>query len=150
MGYTKIKNKLNSVIIKAFSKYQYQEFINNREILEKEIQKLAQEAVDSISSETFIVGIVDTTTINLDPEVELALQNKAIIGMKQKLMLDREQLLLKELALQEKELFLLKSIASKSGISVESLMNYRIQNEKNSVLNEFAKTKSNVQIQIKE
>lgn len=149
LGYRKITNKLNSVIIKAFSKFEYQLFINNRDLLENEIRKLAQEAVDFIEPETFIVGTVDTTTINLDPEVELALQDKAIIGMKQKLMLDREVLLMKELALQEKELTQLKVIASKSGISVESLMNYRIQNEKNSVLSKLAKSNANVQVQVK-
>ena len=150
LGYKKMKNKLKSVIIKSFAKHPYQKFMRNREILENEIRILGQAAAEEIYPEAFVVGQVDTTTINLDEQVERALQDKAIISMKKKLILDREELMLKEVELQKKELETLKKVAQSAGISLESLLEYNVKREKNSVMSELAKSNSNIQVQVKD
>lgn len=150
LGYRKVKNKLKSVIVKSFAKYKYQDFISDRTELEETIKKLSQKAVDNIIPDTFIIGDVDTTTINLDESVEMALQDKALIAMKKKLLIDRKDLMLKEMEIQDLELSKLKQNAKNAGISLKDLMDYCIRQERNSVLSELAKSNSNTQIQIRQ
>ena len=149
LGHDKISQIIKSTTIKAFQKFAYHEFVDDRSVLEKEIETSVKKGIAKLMYGVYDVVDVDTKTINLMPEIEKSFQNRSLVAQKLALVKSKEELIIRELDVKRKEMNKLKEIAEQAGITVKELMDYQIQQERNEVLSDITKSSgSNVLLQV--
>lgn len=140
LGYNKLEQIVNSATIKAFQEFTYQEFVDERSLLEKRIEEKIVNGVSKLMYGAYEIVDVDTKTINLMPEIEKSFQNRSLVAQKLSLVKSKEELMLKELEVKQKEMERLNQIANKVGVTIKELMDYQIQQERNEVLSDLTKS----------
>lgn len=139
LGYSKLEQIIRSSTMSAFQSLEYQDFMGDRSVLELRIKKEIENNIEKLMYSAYTVKGVSTKTLNLMPAIEASFQNRSLVVQKELLVKSEERLMLKKLEVEEKEMIKLKDIAQKSGITVQELIDYKINKERNEVLSDLAK-----------
>lgn len=150
LGYGKLVQVIKSSTMKAFQDFEYQEFMDDRTVLEKKIEEKVVQEIEKVMYNAYEVKDVASKTINLMPEIEKSFQNRSLVAQKRLLVKSEEQLMLERLEVEQKEMKKLREIAKMAGISVKELMDYKIAKERNEVLSDLSSGNTKVLVNLEE
>jgi len=139
LGLGKLEQIVQSATIKAFQEFEYQEFVDDRSVLENAIEKRITQGIQKLMYNAYEVKDVDTKTINLMPAIEKAFQSRSLVAQQLLLIESKRNLMIQELDVQKTEMNKLKEIAQSSGIKLSELLKYNVAKERNQVLGDLSK-----------
>lgn len=151
LGFRVVGKETRNAIVKTIVQFKAAEVNTNKSALEAKLKEILTAELQSRFPDTFEITDVNIDSAQLDSNVEKVLQAQALLDSEKRTMESRLELQKKQQEVLEQELVALRAMAVKAGISVETLLKYRTDTERNKALAEMARNSgSNVQIQVKE
>ena len=149
LGYQVLEQEITNATQKAFSEFLVSDMVPKKAEMEARLKAILQEKLDKRYADAFLVNNVNINETRLGDAVESVLQAQAIAKSQRQLLELQQQLAEKESELILKKMEGLKNISSKTGISVDRLIEFKLREQYNTVLSEMAKNHGDTQIQVK-
>jgi hypothetical protein len=148
LGYQIMEQEINNSAMKAFSNFQVTDLVPKKMELEANLKDILQKKIDARYADAFFIVNVNVNETRLGEAVEQVLQAQAI-AKSQRALLDLQMLLAeKETDLLNRKFEGMKVIAGKAGVSVQSVMDFKLREQNNVMMSELAKNHTGVQVQV--
>lgn len=151
VGFRFVTKEAKNALVKTFTQFKAIQVNTEKSTIEEKLKQMLTDELDKRYPNTFKITDVNIDSAQLDQSVESVLQNQALIDSEKRTVESQIELQKMKSKMLDEELIELKTSANKAGISINDLMRYKNDKERNRVLSELARTGgTNTQVQIKE
>lgn len=151
LGFRVVSKEARNALVKTIVQFKANQVNTDKATLEAKLKEILTAELEARFPDTFEITDVNIDSAQLDQNVEKVLQAQALLDSEKRTMESRLELQKKQQEVLEQELIGLRIMAAKAGISVETLLKYRTETERNKALAEMARNSgANVQVQVKE
>lgn len=150
LGGRVVLKEARNALVKTIVQFKASQVNTDKSALEAKLKEILTAELNARFPDTFEITDVNIDSAQLDTNVEKVLQAQALLDSEKRTMESRLELQKKQQEVLEQELIGLKQMAIKAGISVETLLKYRTETERNKALAEMARNQGNVQVQVKD